>query len=445
MSALADCRGVPVSSTDRSALDGLERASARLNRFEADPVAEIETTLAAHPHFIMGHCLRAALMAAATQRDAVAEARRSLDAAIASPATANARERGHIAALTAWVAGDWDGASDRYDRVVAEFPCDLIALQMAHQLHFFTGRRAALRDLPQAALPHWDAGMPGLGHVHGMLAFGLEENGAYAAAERIGRQAVEADAADAWAVHAVAHVMEMQGRTQDGIAWLGATAPHWGQGNMLGVHNWWHLALLHLDRGETDAVLRLYDTRVRAARSAVALELLDASALLWRLKLQGVDTGDRFAALADDWAPLLEDGWYAFNDVFAMVALAGAGRLAEGGRLLARMEQSAQGAGTNAVMTRAVGLPLARGMLAFAHGAPAMAIRHMLPAREGAIRFGGSNAQRDIIDWTLLEAALRVGDRALAAGLAEARAAAKPHSPIAQLHQARAAALPVAA
>ena len=56
---------------------------------------------------------------------------------------------------------------------------------------------------------------------------------------------------------------------------------HWaGDDNFFQVHKWWHKALYHLDLGQVTEVLRLYDTRIRGERSAVALDMADASALL---------------------------------------------------------------------------------------------------------------------------------------------------------------------
>src|SRR5690606_30551829 len=149
--------------------------------------------------------------------------------------------------------------------------------------------------------------------------------------------------------HAVAHVMEMQGRQADGIRWLTSRQEDWAPDNMFAIHNWWHLALFHLDEDAIGDVLRLYDEHIRADRSDMALNLIDASALLWRLHLRGVDSTHRWEELADAWEQRKADGYYAFNDVHALMAYLGAGRYTLGEELIATLEAAARGSGGNEI------------------------------------------------------------------------------------------------
>jgi hypothetical protein len=190
-----------------------------------------------------------------------------------------------------------------------------------------------LRDRIARALPAWNEGMPGYHAVLGMHAFGLEETGDYTRAERQGRKGVELEPRDGWAQHAVAHVMEMQGRQKDGIAWMRANPEAWSRDSFFCVHNWWHLALYHLDLGEIDEVLALFDGPIYGKRSTMVLDMVDASALLWRLFLRGIDLGDRWNAVADNWEPIAKAGNYAFNDAHAIMAFVGAGRHEAAGRV----------------------------------------------------------------------------------------------------------------
>jgi hypothetical protein len=226
----------------------------------------------------------------------------------------------------------------------------------------------------------------------------------------------------------VAHVLEVQGRTEDGIAWMTANPEAWSRDSFFAVHNWWHLALYHLDREEMDEVFGLFDGPIFGARSNVALDLIDASALLWRLKLRDVEVGDRWKAVADNWSNLVPAGLYAFNDLHAAMAFIGAGRPGALGDVLEAQAKAMQGTGDNAVFTREVGRPATLAFKAFADGDYAECVALLQAVIPIANRFGGSHAQRDLLDLTLVEAALRGGDRSLARALAAERSQAKPNS-----------------
>jgi tetratricopeptide (TPR) repeat protein len=261
-----------------------------------------------------------------------------------------------------------------------------------------------------------------------MYAFGLEETGDYAGALEAGFRAVESDRRDAWAIHAVAHVHEMTNRPLEGETWLTSRVEDWDTDNFFAVHNWWHLALYKLDQERWQEVLELYDERIRRISSPVVFDLLDASALLWRLKLLDVDVGDRWSHLVAFWEPHIDDAWYSFNDMHAMMCFAGAGELTLARRLLVRLRKTALGDLPNAVMTRTVGLPVSEALLAYAEGQFAAATALLLPVKAIAARAGGSNAQRDVISWTLLAAARKSGQDRLARAFLNERLALKPNS-----------------
>ncbi|HET7525670.1 MAG TPA: tetratricopeptide repeat protein, partial [Burkholderiaceae bacterium] len=302
------------------------------------------------------------------------------------------------------------------------YPYDALALQVGHQIDFFRGDSRMLRDRIARALPAWHKSIPGYHAVLGMHAFGLEETGDYARAEALGRRAVEHEARDGWAWHAVAHVMEMQHRRRDGVAWLGSHSATWSEGSFFAIHNWWHLALFHLGLDEIDAVLELVDQRVLGTESAVVLDMIDGSAMLWRLHLRGVDVGNRWQSLAQRWTAVADAGNYAFNDLHAMMAFVGAGRHDDAARLLATQQRAALAmGGDNVQFLREVGYDATRAIHAFGAGRHGEAVRLLRPLRSHAHRFGGSHAQRDLIDLTLIESAARDGQRLLADALRRER------------------------
>ncbi|MER8416555.1 tetratricopeptide repeat protein [Mesorhizobium sp. M1428] len=437
--AVSDAFGLTLSGATEAGLSSYSRAVRELQCFIGDPVGTVDRAIADDPGFVMAHVFKGYLFGLATEREATAVAKACHEAAL--PLAATTREQAHVAALGHLAVGRWHEAARVLEDIAIEFPLDALALLTGHQIDFFTGNARMLRDRIGRALPSWQSGMPGYHAILGMQAFGLEEMGDYARAERLGRTAVDLEPRDGWAQHAVAHVMEMQSRQKDGILWMRANPEAWTRESFLQVHNWWHLALFHYDLGETDEVLALYDGPIYGERSTLALNMVDASAILWRLHLGGVDVGERWTALAANWLPKASAGHYAFNDAHAMMAFVGAGLDAPARGLLEAQREAMQGEDDNAAFTRDVGHPLTLAIKAFGEGNHAETIRLIRPIRAIAHRFGGSHAQRDVIDLTLIEAALRSGDGALARALAAERALARPDSPLSALFSRRATAL----
>jgi len=430
---LIDATGHCVSGATPESLARYEQAARELLCMVDDPVASVDAALVASPEMTMAHVLKAWLHLLGTEPSALPVARACCEAAAALPA--DDRERRHVEAASALARGHWREAGLRLEDLSTRYPRDTVALQVGHQIDFFRGDSRMLRDRIARALPAWDPAVPGWHAVLGMHAFGLEETRDYAQAEVQGRRSVELEPRDSWGWHAVAHVHEMRNAPREGIAWLRPTRATWSAGSFLAVHNSWHLALFELELDGHDEALRLYDEAIGGTGSAVAMDLIDASAMLWRLQLRGVDVGDRWASVADRWATVLADGGsgqYAFNDLHAMLAYVGADRVAAQQVLIDAMRAAAASAVDNAEFTREVGLPAAQAIQALGEGDAARAVQLLRSIRSQSHRFGGSHAQRDLLDLTLIEAAQRAADVPLAAALAAERAALWPHSPLAQ-------------
>ena len=416
-----------ISGATPEAAAYFEKAVFAFNVYRGDPVALTDQAISAAPDFAMAHILKAYLFALATEPGAALEAKRILGDL--DRLQMNERETSLAHALHLLLAGEWTQAALSLDHHSMRWPRDILALQFGHLMDFYRANARNLRDRIARALPHWTEDTPGHSIVLGMSAFGLEETGDYARAEDAGRRAVELEPRDCWAHHAVAHVMEMQGRAQDGIGWMISREPHWsGDDNFFKVHNWWHRALYHIDLEQTDAALALYDGPVRDGQSDVALDLVDASALLWRLTLAGCDVGERWTELADTWEAHADGKLYPFNDWHATMAYLGAGRAANVDRLVNTLRAS-EGSETS-TWARGTGLSLVEGFTAYWQGDYAQAVEKLHEARFIVNGFGGSHAQRDIIDCTLTDAALRGGLKDVSSALANERIAVKPHSPV---------------
>jgi tetratricopeptide (TPR) repeat protein len=425
---LKDRYGNLASTKSQGAIAKFNEALDLIHLYRGDPIAALDAALAEDPDFGGAWALRAGILVQQTDAAYFEETAKSLRAGAA--ANLNDRERAHLEGARDWAQGRFHQGTARYARIAQNNPRDVAAVQFAHVGCFFLGMQSELRDWPLQALRAFKRGEDGYGVLKGMAAFGLEECGDYARADEYGREAVSIDPRDGWGVHAVAHVNEMRGDLEAGIPWLADNAQHWAPDSGFAYHNWWHLGLLYLDRGDTKKVLELYDAKVRPDPNAqIILEWIDASAMLWRLYLEGVDVGDRFEKLAAAQERAAEDAIYAFNDLHAIMAFVGAGRTADIERALKAMRRAAADSGDNAYMTRTVGLPLAEAFVAFGQGRYAECVDKIAAVRGVAQRFGGSHAQRDILSLTALHAALRGGLAATAEAFASERLMHKPHSP----------------
>ena len=359
-----DGHGNPVSGP-ADAIPRYDHALDRLLRYHPDVVDATTSLNEAAPDFPMGHVLAAYLSLSSTDAPDVPAARSA--AAELAGVDRNQREGAHQAVIDSWLAGDWHGASRRLDDLLVRWPTDLLALLVGHQLDFYLGNARNLRDRVGRSIRSVDPGHPHYGFVCGMHAFGLEESGQYELAEDRGMSALATNPDDVWAVHAVVHTYEMRGLVDDGIRFLRAREPDWTGDNMFTVHNWWHLALYLLETDRIDDVLAVYDQHIHHEGSAgVPLEMLDASALLWRLYLAGADTGDRFGPLADAWATRVDsEPWYVFNDLHAVMAFAGAGRLDDARAVVERLDRYVAAAPdpglSNVAMTAEIGRPASAG------------------------------------------------------------------------------------
>ncbi|HYD56066.1 MAG TPA: tetratricopeptide repeat protein [Burkholderiales bacterium] len=423
-----DARGLTTTVSDPRALEAYERALHAFQTYRGDPLAPLDEAIGLDAGFAAAYAAKALLLCSVFERRFMRDALATLEAGREALERANPRERALAEAAGTIARGRWHAGVQRLEQVLQDHPRDILALQMAHLLDFFRGDALNLRNRPARVLPAWDRSTPGAAYVLGLYAFGLEECNQYAAAEKAGREAVERSGDDAWAVHAVAHVMEMQGRVAEGLAWYEDTRAVWnGADNGFAYHNAWHTALFRMDGGDYGAALKVWDERF-AAGTETALARVDATALLWRLMLEGVDVQSRFAGVADAWERTLEDegGFYAFNDFHATLALAAARRRDVLERVRKALARGEKEAGANADMTRLVARGACEAAIDYCEGRYAAASERLVAVRDGASRFGGSHAQRDLLTLTLIDAAQRAGLAGLARHYLNERLVARP-------------------
>ena len=402
-----DDRGLPFTTSSAEAAEHFNQAMRCYHDYKLPMGGHVKAALAADPEFALAHTMKGYMMMMFGTVATLPSARKSLAAAETLAEGATERERMHMAALSDWIEGDIDGSNRHFERILADHPQDLLALKILNFSYFWLGDKANVLQTAVRARAQWSEDTPGFGYVLGMQAFGLEENHQYEEAERTGRRAVEIHAADAWATHAVAHVLEMQGRQREGVAWMDGLKHNWEEINNFGVHLWWHRALYHLELEQYGKVLELYDGEVRKEQTDFYSDLQNAIALLWRLRLRGVDVGGRWVELADKAEQRIEDHAFPYNESHYVMALVADGRVDSARKLIDHRRAYAASAGTTrAPLLSEVYLPACEALLAFQEGNYEKSARQLAEVNDQLVRGGGSDAQRDVFTLTMIGAAL---------------------------------------
>lgn len=469
-----DVRGLPVTTRSAGAAERFNAAVEDFLEFRPALPETLRGAVAMDSRFVMGNVLFGVALRMGGDDALLPRARKHLASAESAAAMASPREQAHVAALRCWLNGDLHGANRTYEALLADTPQDILALKFLTYNYFWLGDRTNLRDAPGRVLERVDPDLPGYGYLLGMRAFGLEECAEYQEAEQAGRAAVEYHSGDLWAVHAVAHVFEMQCRLKEGLDWLERLAPLWSGRNNFVHHLWWHRALYLFELEQWDAVLALYDNEIRREKTDFAPDIHNAASLLWRLELRGVEVGERWQELAEVAGRRLADMAHPFNSLHFVMSLlrggrsqaaqqhieamrrhaearrpvalaggvvrpvAGPGRPAGDRQDSAGLTASRRPAGardphppaedTLAPVFEEVAIPLCEGLAAFHDAVYTRATERLMKGFSKLQSIGASHAQRDVIALTLVQAARDGGYLALARDLLAARTHAKEGS-----------------
>lgn len=362
------------------------------------------------PDFAMAHAAKGMfclMLGRAEMIDVARDAGRVALAALAQ-GDASTRERLWVRALAEWLAGRPSGAIAAMEDILTENPADTFSAKVSHAIRFILGDRYGMRSSIERILPaHKDHDLRG--YVLGCHAFTLEETGDYDAAERAGLEGLQFATDDAWGLHAVAHVYDMTARPDAGIKLIEGNRGAWEHCNNFRYHVWWHKALLHLDQGQYDLVLNVYDQEIRADKTDDYRDISNATSLLMRLELEGIDVGARWVELADLSETRTGDGCLVFADLHYMLALSAAGRGDARAVMSARFARDAAQPGEMASRMADPGVAAMAGLEAFAEGQYDAAFQNLVAARPGMQSIGGSHAQRDVFERITIDAGIRAG------------------------------------
>ncbi len=412
-----DAYGLPVTTSSPTALAAYDRAARGLLGWDAHTPDLFQAATREDPGLALAHAGAAIALFLEERFD---EAKAAAATARAAAAGQTERERGHVEALALLAGGQARDAEGAMRAHLAAFPRDALILQRLYFIWFWQGRFAEMLDLTSSVVDRYD----GDSYVLGLHGFVLEEADRFTEARRVCEEAVGKNPADAWSVHALAHTLYEMRASDSGITVLPAAIHPCRHCGWFRNHLTWHLALMHMARGDYARAVRMSRAIFERAPSAVQGDLHDSISLLWRQDLVGRPPGARwkpFAAIARErmTKPVIH-----FHTLHLGMALAagGDGEAAERQRALLRDRVARDRTG----LVGGLVLPLLEGLHAFAAGDYRRAVAAIEPVRGDVIKLGGSRAQRDVFHDTLLEACFRAGDAERAERLLAERLARRP-------------------
>lgn len=412
-----DERNYAMTTDSPDAATAIDKAIHNFLHWKADIVPNVKAALGADPNFGFGHAVSGLILHGARHIGLRQKIEQSLTAARAAAKGMTDRERHYVEALESAAAGRISESVASYETILAHHPTDLFAQRLAQMELFWIGEMGWSAEISGRVAAHWHREVPSYGVYLSCRAFDLEETHQFEQAERLGRQAVDIDPTDVWGTHAVAHVLIMQGRHEEGIAWLDELKDHWADANQMSLHLWWHRCLFHLERGENEAVLDIYDSWVRnrelellKAMPDLYIDMQNGASMLLRLELRGADVGHRWDELAELSLQRLEDHTSPFTSPHFAIILAATGRFEEVSTLISSMRAFArEDEGTFGPRYRVASIPAAEAAVAHRRGEHQRVVDILMPARQMLWQMGGSHAQRDLFFLLLADSAAKLG------------------------------------
>jgi hypothetical protein len=427
-----DRYGLALTTSSAAAADAYVEGVDLLLSVQPGAEAAFERAVAADPGFALGHIALARVqqlrMDAAGARASAAKARALLGGV-------SARERGHVETIARAIEGDAAGARASVDTHCAEFPRDALVLQLnfgAFGLISFAGRRDHDEEM-YALFSRFVRDYDDDWWFRFAWAWAHTESGRVAEGRRLMDQAFAMNPRNANAVHGIAHVFYEEGDPAGGVAFVEKWLPDYDRAASLHCHLTWHVALAELVQGDVARARAAYEAGIRAAVAPQAPPtnvLTDGVSLLWRLMLDGtVVSAAEWAEVAEHAARSFPATAPHFHELHCLMAWAAAG---EWTRYEQRLAETRVRAGDGRMTPGAVIPALGEGFGLFARGDYAAAARTIEPYVDDIVRCGGSHAQQDVWEETLVAAWIRCGEAEKAARLLERRLAHRPSPRAAQ-------------
>lgn len=328
---------------------------------------------------------------AATARDAMARARESVGGA-------TRRERQHVEALSAFVGGESARGFALADAHLKDFPRDAV---LANQVSSAIALAGA-SDREEHRVGFMERLAPAYGDdwwYQSALAFTYHEVDRFDESRRLSEASLRQYPRNAHAAHNLAHIALETLDVHAGAAFLDEWMAGYDRRASFHCHMAWHQAMFALHEGRYAQALDIFSREILPSgnpRSAMT----DGTALLWRVKLDAASERPLpWRALADLAQKVSRPG-FMFGEVHAAFAYAACGDEAALAKMIDGLR--ALDAKGHPIAGRVV-LPLVQGTAAFAAGDHAAALRHFEPVEAEMHRIGGSHAQWEIYEETMVQ------------------------------------------
>ena len=412
-----DSRGHRLSSTNEIAVAACNAGIESFNRNRADAMSHLDAAMTADEGFALPRLAKAWMLQSARDANYAENIQALISSAEACLDESDDRDGDYLSALKLAFSGRGIESATILEALLDRYPTDLLAHRLVQYELFWNGRAHWMLDIAERAAPYWSEDVEGYATFLSCRAFSNEEAGRYTQAERDGRAAVELDNTEPWGAHSIAHVLFMQGRNDEGIAWLEGLSPNWGAANQLRHHLWWHLCLFLLECGEHERILTLLTSEIRNPDSPLVKAVPDATidiqnvaSMLLRLELRRVDIGDHWLVLADICANRVHNHTNAFSNLHDMMVLAATGQFDKAEELLRSLEEFIESSeGSLETTYRAAGIAACQAILAHRKKEYSRVIDVLSPVRHDLSLLGGSHAQRDVLYQVLIDASRRLG------------------------------------
>ncbi|MFK7857338.1 MAG: tetratricopeptide repeat protein [Granulosicoccus sp.] len=406
-----DSRGHTISTSSEDAAVACNLAIEKFCARSTDTAATLKQSIEADNTCVLSQAMMGLMSCSLRKNATLPMAKHAYDIARKHQASATRREQLYVDALHMALQRKPDKLFACLEAIIIENPKDILALTMAQGEAFWTGNMIRSEKLSRSTLSSWNASVPGYGDWLAIRAFDLEETGDLANAESNGRQAIELDQGNVWAAHAVAHVLEMRGESEAGVNWLDSLKDHWTDANQMKFHLWWHRCLCHVERGEYEEVLEIYDAWVRNPSNPLMqalpdfyLDIQNAASILMRLELVGIPVGHRWHELAVAIESAYLDITSPFTSAHCAITFAATGDFEKLDKMLDEIESfvTTEGALSDAYKTC---IPVVKGIKAHRQNNHTQALELLMPMRSSLRELGGSHAQRDILFQIMFDSA----------------------------------------